>query len=368
LSRDTETMATQRLLDVIRGSPVSGNKALNSSAVPGSSQQGPPGVQSPSDVLLSRCQAPRSRFMGRVRVGLDIGHSLVKMVKVERTARGLRLLQVGLARVKADGGDPSSRVEAASALLGDVKGNPVVTSLGDPDTLVRQISFPRMPLRELAHAMEFEARKHMPYDPGRMVLRHQVLSEDRNSGTCQVLLVAVAREALREHQAMLRRLGLEPHAIEVAPLALANVSILATAEQEETTVVMDMGSSATVISIHRKEGIFFCRYLPFTLETRDEDGEVEGGSALEDLVVETRRSLAYYDNVTGRMGFSRVLIGGGGAILEGIASTLEQKLGLPVELLNPMEALQWDQAQPSEQWVARTAPLWAQALGLTLGH
>ncbi len=84
--------------------------------------------------------------------------------------------------------------------------------------------------------------------------------------------------------------------------------------------------------------------------------------------METRRSLAYYDNVTGRMGFSRVMLGGGGAMLQGLSSILQDELGLPVEPLNPLARIHCDRDTLSQDWVAETAPLWAQALGLTLGH
>lgn len=366
MNKEPETVATQKLLEVIRGAPVSGNRSLSDS--PASVQGNFNTFLGREDVLLSPLQPPRSRFQAKVRVGLDIGHSVVKMVKVERTSRSIRLLQVGLARVKSSGGGNSERAEAASALLRDVKGSPVVTSLGDADTLVRQISFPRMPPRQLAQAMEFEARKHLPYDPAKMVLRYQVLAEDRKNSTCQVLLVAVVREALREHQALLKRLGLEPHAIEAAPLALANVSLLAAGEPEETTVVMDIGSSGTLISIYRKEGILFSRYTALSLGMGEQEAPDWQKSNLEELVLEMRRSLAYYDNITGRMGFSKVMLAGGGAMLREVGSLLEEKLGLSVEPLNPLAGIHWEKGALSQDWVAQTAPLWAQALGLTLAH
>ncbi|MEJ5377833.1 MAG: pilus assembly protein PilM [bacterium] len=368
MRKDPEPLATQRLLEVIRGKPVSPYNSAQGQSPPESMQEQGSGVLEPGEVLLSSLEPSRSKFRTGIRVGLDIGRSLVKMVRLERTPRSVRLLQVGMACVKSSSGDSSERVEAAAALLKDLKGSPVVTCLGDADTLVRQISFPRMPPRQLAQAMEFEARKHMPYDPGKMLLRHQVLSEDKKNSTFQILLVAVAREALREHQALLKRLGLEPHAIEVAPLALANASLLASQQPQETKVVMDMGTCETLITVHRNEGMFFSRYIPLSLGPQGrEDQKIEEAS-LEELLVEIRRSLAYYDNVTGRMGFSRVMLAGGGAMVPGVGPLLQEKLGLPVEPLNPMPGLHWQQAGSSQHWVVQSAPLWALALGSTLGH
>ncbi|MGQ9858694.1 MAG: pilus assembly protein PilM [Thermodesulfobacteriota bacterium] len=367
MSPQPDRPATQRLLDVIRGRFAPGQDHQEGETSTGAASQGFPPVPGEEGLLLSRSLAPRSWLRGRVRVGLDIGTRVAKMVRLERSGHGFRVLQVGLCWDSAEANSESAvrgpKIEAVSALLRDSRGLPVITSVRDPSTLVRQIGFPRMPARELARAMEFEARKHMPYDPRRMLLRYQVLSEDRRGGTCQVLLVAVSKEALEAHRSLLDRLGLEPSAIDVTPLALANSCILAAGDPEETTVVLDLGSSGPVMAIYRRAGMFFSRYLPVAGWEAAEPASGQESTAWEELVVEVRRSLAYYDNLTGRMGFARVLLAGGGAMREGIVGYLQERLGIQVGLLDPAPALQWEDGGPGEEWIRKLAPLWAQAAG-----
>ncbi len=363
MSNDKDQVATQKLLDLIRGR--SGQEFIE--------ERPPTQGASPWDertVLLSRELRPRSKFGGRVKIGLDLGTKAVKMVKMERTGKGFRLLQVGIASVSQEvsmaSGVQQARIEAAKALLSSWKKEPVVTCLGDSSTLIRQISFPRMPPKELERALAFEARRHMPYDPAKMILRHQVLSEDKKTGTCQVLLVATGKDSLREHRNVLEKLGVEPDAIDVTPLALANSSLLGFSSREETIVVVDLSATGTVVVVHRIQGLFFSRHLPFAVADAVERGDAEEREKIGELAIELRRSLAYYDNVTGRMGFSRILAAGGGAMRKEVLSALEKELGLDVEVMDPCEHLEMDPELAKEEWIRETSPLWVQAMGLAM--
>ena len=363
MSGDKEQVATQKLLDLIRGR--SGQEPIGER----------PAAQGTSSwdegkVILSKEIRHRSKLGGRVRIGLDLGTKTVKMVKMERTGRGFRLLQVGIAPVSHEvsmvSGAQQARIEAAKALLSSWKKEPVVTCLGDSSTLIRQISFPRMPPKELERALAFEARRHMPYDPARMILRHQVLSEDKRTGTCEVLLVATGRDSLREHRNVLEKLGVEPNAIDVTPLALANASLLGSGSREETIVVVDLSATGAVVVVHRVHGLFFSRHLPFAVADVAEQGGAEEKEKIGELAVELRRSLAYYDNVTGRMGFSRILAAGGGAMRKEVLSALERELGLEVEVMDPCDQLEVDPELAEEGWIRETSPLWVQAMGLAM--
>jgi type IV pilus assembly protein PilM len=85
---------------------------------------------------------------------------------------------------------------------------------------------------------------------------------------------------------------------------------------------------------------------------------------MEELLSEIRRSLAYYDYYTGRLGFSRVFVTGGGALLPGLLQSLEENLQLQVEVLDPFRGIHWDEASFPQGWVERLRPLWAGAVGL----
>jgi type IV pilus assembly protein PilM len=205
--------------------------------------------------------------------------------------------------------------------------------------------------------------------------------------------VAISHEAIQRHREILDRLGIEPYAIEVGPLALVNAYLLGFHNPRETTVLLDIGASRTVIDIQRDGGIFFCRDLPIStagfvreIQTRmglsaKEIEEIKHGGTFSDeidikkmhnalqpgvdkLLMEIRRSLAFYDNVTGHLGFSRIFLSGGGALLPGLRESLEDNLDLPVQIMDPFEGIYWDEAKFPRGWMERTRPLWTVAVGL----
>ncbi len=397
---EDDLLATQRLLEVIRGERDAGGLFPR----PGQGQEptkgrGPDPSFPREKVVLTRSLKSRHLLPGRVRVGLDVGKASVKMIRLERAGRGFRLLQMGVGAVspKEETADAyiEAQAEVAKALLRDVhpKKELIVTSVSDSGIIIRQATLPRMPPRDFARSIQFEARKYMPYDPSQVILRHQVVADDRKGPTCQVLLVAVPKEAVERHRALLQMAGLQPYAVEVGPLALANAHLLARRDARETVVLLDLGESRTVVDICREGGVFFCRQLPISGEgfrqeimgtfgvPREMAERLKNGEDLPDgpgprevadalrplmdgLLTELRRSLAYYDNITGRLGFSRVLLAGGGSMIRGLRGYLEEGLGLPVGIMDPLEGVTWDDGHLPRGWVEGTRPLWAGAVGL----
>lgn len=397
---EDDLLATQRLLEVIRGERDAGGLFATS----GQSQEptkGPrPDPTFPTEgVVLTRSLRSRHLLPGRVRVGLDVGKASVKMIRLERAGRRFRVLQMGMGAVspREDTAEAHTQAQAevAKALLRDVhpKKELIVTSVSDSGIIIRQATLPRMPPKDFARSIQFEARKYMPYDPSQVILRYQVVADDRRGSTCQVLLVAVPKEAMERHTAFLQTAGLQPYAVEVGPLALANAHLLARRDAPETAVLLDLGESRTVMDICREGGVFFCRQLPISGEgfrreimarfgvSPDIAERLKGGADLPEgpdprevaqalrplmdgLLMEVRRSLAYYDNITGRLGFSRVLLAGGGTSIKGLRGYLEEGLGLPVGVMDPLEGLAWDDGHFPRGWVEGTRPLWAGAVGL----
>ncbi len=395
-----EGVATERLLEVIRGQAVGAGGARKADVALGARMSDPSGAPEPvAGVLLTPPLGPRSWLAGRVRVGLDVGTHTVKMVRAERSPGGLRLLQAGLASVRPRGEGPEARlsaqVQAVKDLLRDLPGRrePVVTALGDPGVIVRQITLPRMPAKDLARTIPFEARKHMPYDPASVTVRYQVTREGRRGATSEVLLVGVPNRALEAHRSVLQRAGIEPYAIEVGALALVNAFLQVSRPCAEAVVLVDVGAARTVIGIQRDGGALFLRHLTLggealTREIQSRLGlpweaaeEVKQGRAVEgaahaqgvrDLVDEAmhallrelRRSLVYYDNMSGRNGFSRILLNGGGALLEGLPAFLEENLGLPVAMMDPFQPFHGGTEAVSGGELERLRPMWTVAVGL----
>ena len=107
-------------------------------------------------------------------LGLDIGRQYVKMVAVDKTKDGYRILDAGTRLVPEPNTayDPEKIdrphwVMAVKELFRQQNLNPrkvrkVVSGINGSSASVKQITTMDMPAEELESAMTFEARKHIP--------------------------------------------------------------------------------------------------------------------------------------------------------------------------------------------------------------
>ena len=109
-------------------------------------------------------------------VGLDIGRQYVKIVAMNKTKEGYKILDAGQRLVPEpnqafdpDKTDTHHWVMAVKELFRQQNLNPkkiklMATGISGASASVKQITTMEMPAEELESAMTFEARKHIPMD------------------------------------------------------------------------------------------------------------------------------------------------------------------------------------------------------------
>jgi type IV pilus assembly protein PilM len=369
--KDKDIAATNRLLEVIRGKRNFEPPPLDS---------GPPPRE---EVKRERAPIPEKKkarsslgLISRKTLGLDIGSHSVKCVQLERRGAGnYRLLSVGACEI-APGGidlevDPRQMTISAirKAIEGiNLKRTAIITAIGGVSTAIRQIELPFMSEKELASAIQWEARNYIPVDINDVELDYQIISTSKPSNKLDVILVSVIKDFVRYHVELLREIPIEPRIIDVNPLALVNaVTFNEEIERDEFVVLMDIGDKNTTLSIYGEDGQYFVRNImisgnDFTddvikgngLSYADAEKFKRGEDAvglietikpsLENLVREVRRSLTFYENQTKIRGFSTIILTGGSALLTGLGDYLSVELGLPLKILNPFQKINVEQA------------------------
>lgn len=366
----------------------------------------------PEEIILSRKIKPSLfglKGFSQVKVGLDIGSHAIKMVRLERGSKRHRLLSFGIVKVHPENRTQQAveeaKVLAIKKLLKDInpKKSLVVTSLDDPSIVIRQIAMPKMSAKNLQQAIPFEARKHIPYEPAEVKLSYQILEEGKGrAATQEILLVAVPKVIFEAHLSVLRKANIEPYIVDVGPLALSNTYLdFQRLKKDETFVFLSIGASATTLNIYREGGYFFSRYISFS--GGDFLKKIEKGPALESteaemiqgasqnfvgsketvmssskthndtfqsasnrLLLETRRSLTFYDNKMDKKGFKKIVMSGGGARIKGIARFMEDELMIPVEVFNPFESMDVDGGIFPEDVLKELTSQMVLAVGLAL--
>lgn len=288
--------------------------------------------------------------VGHIVVGLDVGSTSVKAVRLAHRRGGPSLLGAALEEIKPD--SAGAGPEAAAARLGAVKsalercgagqavGVPIVTAVGGPGVSIKHVTFPSMPTQELAESIRWEARRHVPFGAAEFVLDFQVLDgasrKTAEEGEMRVLLTAVERRLVDEHVAFLNTAGLDVDTVDLIPLAIMNEADEEGFLNGRAVAVADIGVTALNLAIYKRGGFLFARTVPFSAPA---GARSEQRGWLETAVQEVHRSLTFYHNESGKETIERILLTGGRSLGPDVAGAFQQATGVETTLLDPFVKL-----------------------------
>lgn len=322
-------------------------------------------------------------------LGLDIGRQYVKMIAMNKTKDGYKLLDAGHRLVP----DPNQAfdpdkiethhwVMAVKELLRQQGLNPkkiktLATGISGASASVKQITTMEMPNEELESAMTFEARKHIPMDGTDAVIDYQILgSNEKEVDKIDVGLVACTKGVLNAHVDLLKECGLKPGVIDVDPIAVTNsFTYLKDMPEDGLAVLLDIGALSSSLVVWGSGQQYFTRDLPIgghhfvkevvdkkeikyteaqdllykegvslVLKSESEDDQsalsVAQRSVFDNLVEDIRRSLRFYAKQTGQSFFLKILLTGGAAATPGLADLINSKLSIDCDVLNPFDGVE----------------------------
>ena len=342
---------------------------------------------------------------GKLAVGLDIGSATVKLVQL-REKKGTYALQAyGEARLPpetiVDGAlmNSAAVVQAIHDLIAEhkVKGREVAIGVRGHSVIIKKISLPRMTQEELDDSIQLEAEQYIPFDVNDVHLDTQILRPDDSAGQMEVLLVAAKKEMIQDFTSVCAEAGLTPAVVDVDAFAVQNAyEVSYPPAPEETVVLINIGAAVTNINILASGTTAFTRDVTmggnaFTEEIQKqlnisyEEAEALkiGGQGESDAVVpqevehviqgvaeqlagEIQRSLDFYSATAADHRISRVFLSGGTARIPAVFKALEQRAGVPVEMLNPFKAIEVDESRFDAATIAGAAASAAVAVGLAL--
>lgn len=281
-----------------------------------------------------------------------------------------------------------------------LKGSAVWYCVAGHTVFNRFVKLPPVQDDRVAQIVEFEARQNVPFPINEVVWDYEFAND--GSGETEVVLVAMKSDALNEINDQVAAAKALTSGVDVAPLALYNAFRYSYPDVDEPSVVIDLGARSTNLVFVEKGRFFIANFLvggaSITSAVSKEFGigfgEAEAqkcargfvapGGAVQDhadpeiaalskvirnaasnLHTQIMRRITAYRSQQGGSQPKRVFICGGGALLGNMASFLEEKLKLPVEIFNPLRGVQLDRSVKTD--VANAdAPFLGELVGLAL--
>ena len=344
---------------------------------------------------------------GRNALGLDIGTSSIKLVQLKESKKGIQLASFSMAPLPSeaivDGAVMNSGavVDTIQAMVAaqKLKNRECALSISGHSVIIKKISLPAMTPEELDESIKWEAEQYIPFDVNDVYLDYQILQTRPEQGQMDVLLVAAKKEMVDEYASVAREAGLEPVVVGIDCLTIQQGFELNYGYPPgETIVLINIGASTININVVANGLTTFTRDIAmggnqFTEELQKQlnvsydeaeayklGGErgVDAESVVpqevervvsavsEQMASEIHRSLDFYMATSSEGRISRIYLSGGSAKIPALARTLENRIGVACELIDPFRGVQVDPKLFNLDYINQVRPLAAVVLGLGL--
>lgn len=335
-------------------------------------------------------------------IGIDIGSSSVKLVQIKDLKGAFQLLNVGIVPLPPEAivdntlMDNSAIVSVIKNLVSSlgIKVKDVACSISGNSVIIRKITLPVMPIEELEDQIAWEAEQYIPFDINDVNMDFQILSPDSiDPSKMIVLLVASKRDIINDYVAVFNEAGLILSVVDVDSFAVQNAfEMNHDVSSEEVSALINIGASVMNINIVKSGISLFTRDVQmggnlYTEEIQKQMGlssrEAESMKILaaeannnelldvvnkvnETITQEIRRSLDFYNSTASDDRITKIFVSGGASKGYNLFGTISEKVGLPVEMINPFAKLKFNEKDFDPEYLQEIGPLMAVTVGLAV--
>lgn len=338
-------------------------------------------------------------------VGIDVGSSAVKIVRLRESRGTYHLENIGIMPLDSETivdntiMDSTAIVDSIRNLLNSmkVKTARVATSVSGHSVIIRKISLPIMTDAELESSIQWEAEQYIPFDISEVNIDFQILGPDaKDPSQMNVMLVAAKKDFVDDYTALFSEAGLEPVVMDIDCFAVENMFDYNYGfVDDEVIALIDLGASATSVSVLKGDASIFTRdiqtggnLLSEELQKRlgisSEEAEraklgdrniadVDPDSvdeiladAIENLVQEVQRSLDFFSATSSEDRVTKVYLTGGVSNSAKVRETLEEHLGIPTERVDPFRNVTFSEKGFDAEYLDAIGPMFSVAAGLAM--
>lgn len=310
-------------------------------------------------------------------LGLDIGSRSVKGVILSRQGSQVSLDNYFYVDLPEALGGPASAAQIERVVADLVEGAGlrkalVASAIEDRELQVVSLSLPSMPESELRAAVLNELEAQLGIEAKELAVDFTV-APPRNERATELAVQAfyAKLEAVKSHLDLLEAAHLRPLAVEGAMhAALETARFNEYVNLEETCLLVDAGDSHTSVGlVVRGELVqvntirtgageinqqlmqqFGCtfenselRKLAFRMEKEEADEQTEAKTIEQgyyEIIVAIHDTATYFRASRKAQNIERVILAGGGLMKEGAPALIEQSLGLPVTVVDPLRKIE----------------------------
>lgn len=343
---------------------------------------------------------------GKNAIGLDIGSSSIKIIQLKETSKGVHLLSFDMALLPPDAVVDGALMNFTAIVekirelcsVNKIRNKDVALSVSGHSVIIRKISLPEMTPEELDEQIQWEAEQYIPFDIKDVNVDVQILNAKAGQGQMDVLLVAAKKDVINDYVNVASEAGLRSVVMDVDTFTIQNMFELNYGfPPNETIALINIGASVININVIANGMTTFTRDISMGGQMLTEEiqkhlnvgyeeaehyktggeGTISSSSIYrevqklaervsETLVTEIQRSLDFFAATTINADISKIYLSGGSSQIPALIRSLERRLEVPVELVNPFKNIIIDPKKFDLDLLQRMAPAAAVAVGLGL--
>jgi type IV pilus assembly protein PilM len=337
----------------------------------------------------------------KVGIGLDVGSRRVQLAVLRSHRNSTTVTKIASKDLPHDAVveglvmDSQVVCQRIAELLKEnhVKGKEVAIAVGGRRVMIKKITTDEMSDDELRTTISYEAKSNLPFDLREVSFDYARLPQEMETDRTDVLLVAAKNEIVFDAVETLRWAGGRPSLLEAEPFALqAALSEAGYLDEQSTVAALHIGFQSTEVSLFdgsqfassrslnvggksyvegliRDLGITFERAAGLLDKSSltEEEQEAVGRAAVsvsEKLAEQVEHTFPECFGPGAEKPVMRVVLCGGGAYLPMLETTLRQRLGVEVEVANPLRSFQV--GKTADPALVQSAPDFTAAVGLAL--
>jgi len=339
----------------------------------------------------------------KLAVGLDVGASSIKLVRLQRKAGGYTLRALGIKDLPYDAVS-SEEIKDRDAVIFDIQNlvdqtdpkiKDVVVSISGHGVITDKFVMDRKTGAEAEQAILFEAEQRSPFDVEDVMMDYHVIRVDEETNKMEILLVAARNEFLKNFLDLIMDAGLRPVIVDTDAFAILNAyEINYEIDPARVTTLINIGFDNTNL-IFIKDGVYHSTrdvsngtrliYDAVAQEFRLNQemtakairGEMDSSidqdmfkatvaTSFEELMAGIEVAISYFKSSSGTSDLDWVVLSGGGALVPYLPELLQNKLGIPVEIFNPLRNIEYDPDLFTEHQPEKVAPLLTVPIGLAV--
>lgn len=334
-------------------------------------------------------------------IGLDIGSSSIKLVKLEEKGGSYVLSAMGIRELPAEAivdeeiRDREAVIFNIQNLLDQVapRAKEVAISISGHGVITDRFTLDKKTGTEAEQAILFEAEQRSPFDVEDVAMDFQVINLNEETNKMDVLLVAARKDFLKSYIDLLVDAGLKPIFVDSDALAIYNAYIINyDIDPSRVTVLVNVGFDTTNVTFI-KDGVYHSnrdlsnggrtifeavmkefRISP-ELALKTLKGEMGSSldqemlkatviTACEELVSALEVAFSYFKTAAKIPKVEWIVMSGGGALIPFLPEFMQSRLNIPVEIANPLRNVEYDPDIFGELQPEKIAPLLAVSVGL----